>query len=289
MEEKLLHELSRRRKLLIAAYTVTVAAYLVSILSLLISTTLSLWIVNFTTLFYVLVVRKMDRRYDAAFSKANLSIGTGRKVDTLETMDRSSITCEYLQQRHLIPVRQKGKSVVPGLGVSGNKDQIAFYASELITCYDVLPANGKNKISVLNGVWIETHLPRDVGYHIVLCKKGLLEESVQRDFYIQQGLYEQKIPNSPQNEAYILFADRTSETIKGKFLINCKAICQQAEKQKLLPVIQLNGNSVSVFYNHRNLVWNTPLTSKITRNILEYDRFPELQTILEFSKSVLKM
>ena len=74
-EQTTLQALTRRRIALIAAYAVTVAAYAAAILLILVDLRYAVAVVNVATLFYLLVVRRMDKRYELAFANASEPLG----------------------------------------------------------------------------------------------------------------------------------------------------------------------------------------------------------------------
>ena len=76
-EQTTLQALTRRRIALIAAYAVTVAAYAAAILLILVDLRYAVAVVNVATLFYLLVVRRMDKRYELAFANASMRYGCG--------------------------------------------------------------------------------------------------------------------------------------------------------------------------------------------------------------------
>ena len=70
----MLTRLTLHRRVVLGGCALTVAAYLAAAAFLLSDLTIAVWIVNITTLFYILVVRTLDKRYDRAFARTSLTM-----------------------------------------------------------------------------------------------------------------------------------------------------------------------------------------------------------------------
>ena len=158
-EQTTLQALTRRRIALIAAYAVTVAAYAAAILLILVDLRYAVAVVNVATLFYLLVVRRMDKRYELAFANASMRYGCGHCLQdvAVKTKARDALSHAQAEQMSLLPTREAG-GVATSMEMTGRLDGRSVKVCEAAFCYD-LPASSRQKIGLKNGVWMELELP----------------------------------------------------------------------------------------------------------------------------------
>ena len=173
-EQTTLQALTRRRIALIAAYAVTVAAYAAAILLILVDLRYAVAVVNVATLFYLLVVRRMDKRYELAFANASMRYGCGHCLQdvAVKTKARDALSHAQVEQMSLLPTRKAG-GVATSMEMTGRLDGRSVKACEAAFCYD-LPAGSRQKIGLKNGVWMELELPGTAA-HTVLASQFLNE------------------------------------------------------------------------------------------------------------------
>lgn len=187
-EQTTLQALTRRRIALIAAYAVTVAAYAAAILLILVDLRYAVAVVNVATLFYLLVVRRMDKRYELAFANASMRYGCGHCLQdvAVKTKARDALSHAQVEQMSLLPTREAG-GVATSMEMTGRLDGRSVKVCEAAFCYD-LPAGSRQKIGLKNGVWMELELPGTAA-HTVLVPETALDEAVCAGYYEGKGLH----------------------------------------------------------------------------------------------------
>ena len=147
-EQTTLQALTRRRIALIAAYAVTVAAYAAAILLILVDLRYAVAVVNVATLFYLLVVRRMDKRYELAFANASMRYGCGHCLQdvAVKTKARDALSHAQVEQMSLLPTREAG-GVATSMEMTGRLDGRSVKVCEAAFCYD-LPASSRQKIGL---------------------------------------------------------------------------------------------------------------------------------------------
>ena len=283
MKEAVLHKLAIQRGILLAAYAVTVAAYVAAIVWVLFDLTVSLWIVNFTTIFYFCVVRTLDLRYNRAFARISLEWGCGSQVSELQVLDKGNVTRAELAQYGLLPTKEDGSGVVCGLSMVGQSDGMGFRVSELTSYYN-LPAGAAHKIGLLNGVWLEAELPQDSGLHLALVAAGVIDPVRCPAFYLQQGLHQLPILEEPLQTGYLLFSDDCGDRASGRFQRQCRQLAAQANKSGSQLLISIHGRRICAFLSRRSLIRSIPILESVTEEILEWNPLPELLLLLELGK-----
>lgn len=288
MERTVLRSLSMRRMVLLAAYAVTVAAYLTAIVWVLFDLTISLWIVNFTTIFYFFVVRTLDCRYNRAFAKANLAWGCGNQMSEPQILDKGTVTRAELAQQGLLPTKEDGSGVVCGLTITGQSAGMCFRASELTSYYN-LPAGAPHKVGLLNGVWLEAELPQDSGLCLALVAKNVIDPTRCPAFYLQQGLHQLPILEESLQSEYLLFSDNDGARASGRFQRQCRQLAAQANKSGSQLLISIHGRHICAFLSRRSLVRSIPIQESVTEEILQWNPLPELSLLLELGKHWAKI
>lgn len=100
----------------------TVAAYAAAILLILVDLRYAVAVVNVATLFYLLVVRRMDKRYELAFANASMRYGCGHCLQdvAVKTKARDALSHAQVEQMSLLPTREAG-----GVATSDGDDRPA--------------------------------------------------------------------------------------------------------------------------------------------------------------------
>ena len=147
-EQTTLQALTRRRIALIAAYAVTVAAYAaaillilvdlryaVAILLILVDLRYAVAVVNVATLFYLLVVRRLDKRYELAFANASMRYGCGHCLQdvAVKTKARDALSHAQVEQMSLLPTREAG-GVASSMEMTGRLDGRSVKVCEAAFC-----------------------------------------------------------------------------------------------------------------------------------------------------------
>lgn len=288
METTVLRRLSMRRRVLLSAYAVTVAAYLAAIVWVLFDLTISLWIVNFTTIFYFCVVRTLDHRYNRAFAKANLAWGCGSQMSELQVLDKGNVTRAELARQGLLPTKEDGSGVVCGLAMTGQSAGMPFRVSELTSYYN-LPAGAAHKVGLLNGVWLEAELSQDSGLHLSLIAKDVIDPARCPSFYLHQGLHQVPILEAPLKSGYLLFSDDSGVRESGHFQRQCRQLAAQASKSGSQLLVSIHGRRICAFLSRRSLIRSIPIQESVTEEILQWDPLPELAMLLELGRHWTRM
>lgn len=272
--------LTARRRVLLAAYVLTVAAYAAAVACIiLVSLTAAVWIVNVTTVFYIAVVRTLDRRYNRAFARANLTMSCGRLLDDVQTADQGALTREDMRARGLFPIPEQGKGLVCGMSVTGRQGAARVQVCELTVYCDM--TGEKKKLSLLNGLWMELGLPADSGLRLTLVQHGVLETEIIAAFYAKQGLERLPILENDLREGFTLYGDEASARMAARFVRRCAPLVRQAEKGGGRLLLSLRGDMLCAFLTGRSLTFSTPIRGKLTPEIVGWDRLPELKLLLD--------
>ena len=276
MEKKLLQQLSVQRKVLIAFYAVTIAAYVVAIVSVLVDLTVSLWIVNFTTLFYLFGVRRLDRLYNRAFAKANLNLGSARNMMDVQVQNKGLITRQELEQQALFPTKSEGEGILCGLGMTACQGEQKIRVCEITLYYPLPKSAAKRKVSLLDGVWLEIALPKDTGLHLVLVGKQVIDDSLYPSFYEKQNLKKIPLPEKIMRQEYDLFGRESDTEQARQFARQCMPLTDCARKNGNGLLVQIHSDRVCAFLNRKSLTFSTSIREAVTAEVIQWDRLPEL-------------
>ena len=138
----MLTRLTLHRRVVLGGCALTVAAYLAAAAFLLSDLTIAVWIVNITTLFYILVVRTLDKRYDRAFARTSLTMSCAPRLSGFRVADRGALTREDIRSAGLFPIRRDGRELVCGVSIEGRAEDIQIRACELTAyCEMARPIN----------------------------------------------------------------------------------------------------------------------------------------------------
>lgn len=285
-EQAVISGLTAQRRLLLAASLLTVAAYGAAVACMiLVSLSAAVWIVNITTVFYLLVVRTLDRRYNRAFARANLTMSCGRLLQDIQTVDKGALTREDLRARGLFPVPEQGKGLVCGMSVSGRVGTAQAQVCELTVYCDM--SREQKKLSLLNGLWMELRLPADTGLQLALVQRKMFEPETIIPFYAKQGLAGLPLLESSLQEDFALYGNEASARAAARFVRRCLPLLRQAQKGGGRQLLALRGDLLCVFLTGRSLTFSTPIRGKLTPEIVGWDRLPELKLLLELGRELL--
>lgn len=269
-EQTTLQALTRRRIALIAAYAVTVAAYAAAILLILVDLRYAVAVVNVATLFYLLVVRRMDKRYELAFANASMRYGCGHCLQdvAVKTKARDALSHAQVEQMSLLPTREAG-GVATSMEMTGRLDGRSVKVCEAAFCYD-LPASSRQKIGLKNGVWMELELPGTAAHTV-------LDEAVCAGYYEGKGLH--SFATAPRGWA--VFTENDLDA--ARLLRKSESLRQKLETSQSSMILAVKGNRLAAYSFPRSLSFTTPLLGQLTQEILEWDRLPELGWLAELS------
>ena len=275
-EQTTLQALTRRRIVLIAAYAVTVAAYAAAILLILVDLRYAVAVVNVATLFYLLVVRRMDKRYELAFANASMRYGCGHCLQdvAVKTKARDALSHAQVEQMSLLPTREAG-GVASSMEMTGRLDGRSVKVCEAAFCYD-LPAGSRQKIGLKNGVWMELELPGTAA-HTVLVPETALDDAVCAEYYEGKGLH--SFAKAPRGWA--VFTENDLDA--ARLLRKSESLRQKLETSQSSMILAVKGSRLAAYSFPRSLSFTTPLLGQLTQEILEWDRLPELGWLAELS------
>ena len=275
-EQTTLQALTRRRIALIAAYAVTVAAYAAAILLILVDLHYAVAVVNVATLFYLLVVRRMDKRYELAFANASMRYGCGHCLQdvAVKTKARDALSHAQVEQMSLLPTREAG-GVATSMEMTGRLDGQSVKVCEATFCYD-LPTGSRQKIGLKNGVWMELELPGTTA-HTVLVPETALDEAVCAGYYKGKGLH--SFAKAPRGWA--VFTENDFDA--ARLLRKSESLRQKLETSQSSMILAVKGSRLAAYSFPRSLSFTTPLLGQLTQDILEWDRLPELGWLAELS------
>ncbi len=201
----MLNRLAVRRRVVLGAYAVTVAAYAAAVAMILVELGIAVWIVNLTTVFYILVVRALDKGYDRAFARANLTMSCGQRLNQLQIADKGGLTREDVRAGGLFPLRREGKELVCGMDVQGRAGDVRVRICELTAYCEI--SGEKKKLALLNGLWMEARLPGSTGLHLTLVQHGALDPDTAAAFYAGQGLTRLPLGEGALRDGFTLYGD----------------------------------------------------------------------------------
>lgn len=275
-EQTTLQALTRRRIALIAAYAVTVAAYAAAILLILVDLRYAVAVVNVATVFYLLVVRRMDKGYNLAFANASMQYGCGRCLQdvAVKTKARDALTHEQVARMGLLPTREAG-GVAASMEMTGKLEGRSVKVCEAMLCYD-LPAGSRQKVGLKNGVWMELELAGTAA-HTVLVPKEAMDEAVCAAYYQAQGLH----PFAKAPEGWAVFTE--NDLAAARLLRKSENLLHKLEKTQGSMILAVKENCLAAYTFPRSLSFTTPLMGQLTQEILEWDRLPELGWLAELA------
>lgn len=289
--EKQVRRLCGQKNILLAGYVLVILLYILCIVMLLIDMRISVILVNVATVFYFLVMRTMDRRYNREFVMANLSEAGKSFLDEIHVFRRGTVTCQELAQSGLIPVRERGGAAC-GISAEGFAEGKKARFCELTLCYDRAKDDAdadtrkkKHAVGILDGVWADCMLPCGTGHRMVLFSAGIFDQKVIQSFYESGGWKKQVIKKLPAAESFCMFTDAdVPESCVEAFLKAGKKLIREAGGQKLF--IGTDGTRICVLLPGKRLMFDTPIRGAITEDILAWNRMPELGGIFQFFHSI---
>ena len=278
----MMNRLAVRRRVVLGAYAVTVAAYAAAVAMILVELGIAVWIVNLTTVFYILVVRALDKGYDRAFARANLTMSCGQRLNQLQIADKGGLTREDVRAGGLFPLRREGKELVWGMDVQGRGGDVRVRICELTAYCEIF--GEKEKLALLNGLWMEARLPGSTGLHLTLVQHGALDPDTAAAFYAGQGLTRLPLGEGALRDGFTLYGDEAGAKAAARFARRCVPLAQQAGRAGHKLVLSLHGDAVHVFLSGRSLTFRTPIRGRLTPEIVGWDRLPELSLLLTLAK-----
>lgn len=282
MEQTALNKLAALRRVVLGLYAATVAAYAAAVALILVDLGAAVWVVNITTVLYLLVVRTLDKRYDRAFARSSLAASCQRRLSPFQVEDKGGLTREDIQVGGLFPVRAEGKSLVCGMGVQGQAGELGVRICEL-TAYCEM-AGEKRKLGLLSGLWMEARLAGDAGMRLALVQHGALDPDTAAPFYAGQGLSRLPLLEEALRDNFTLYGDEAGAKGAARFARRCVPLARQAAKAGCKLMLSLHGDSIHVFLTGRSLVFRTPIRGRLTPEIAGWDRLPELSLLLDLAK-----
>lgn len=282
----MLTRLTLHRRVVLGGCALTVAAYLAAAAFLLSDLTIAVWIVNITTLFYILVVRTLDKRYDRAFARASLTMSCAPRLSGFRVADRGALTREDIRSAGLFPIRRDGRELVCGVSIEGRAEDIQIRACEL-TAYCEM-AGEKRKLGLLTGLWMEARLPGDIGARLTLAQHGALDPDTAASFYAAQDLERLPLLEDALRDHFTLYADGAGAKMAARFAHRCVPLARQAAKAGCKLLLCLRGDAIHVFLLGRSLTFRTPIRGRLTPEIVGWDRFPELSLLLDLAKETVR-
>ena len=269
----MLTRLTLHRRVVLGGCALTVAAYLAAAAFLLSDLTIAVWIVNITTLFYILVVRTLDKRYDRAFARTSLTMSCAPRLSGFRVADRGALTREDIRSAGLFPIRRDGRELVCGVSIEGRAEDIQIRACEL-TAYCEM-AGEKRKLGLLTGLWMEARLPGDIGARLTLAQHGALDPDTAASFYAAQDLERLPLLEDALRDHFTLYADGAGAKMAARFAHRCVPLARQAAKAGCKLLLCLRGDAIHVFLLGRSLTFRTPIRGRTRRQLWGWTGFAQ--------------
>lgn len=283
MQEKEIKWLAGEQRLLKAGYGCVIAMYIFSILMLLKDIRISVILVNVTTVFYFVVMRGLDKKYNRDFAGISMKILCEKQMDEVTVSRKGTITSSYLSEKGLFPIRTEGGGAACGLAVVGKRGGLKTELCDMTVCYNRDDSTNKRKVGIMTGVWMELEKKEETDKRLVLVHKDAFEAHISPSFYERQGLSRILHPNCRLGNEYYLFADAgIKESEAEAFVRKCRKLMDRTEKEECRLMIQDTGKSICIFLENKNLIIDTPIRGKLTESMVLWDRIPELSMALQF-------
>lgn len=283
MQEKQIKKLAGEQKILKAGYGCVIVMYIFSILMLLKDIRISVILVNVTTVFYFVVMKGLDKKYNRDFAGTSMKILCEKQMDEVTVSRKGTITSSYLSEKGLFPVRTEGGGTACGLSVTGKRKGRKTELCDLTVCYNRASSTNKQKVGLMTGVWMELEKKEKADKRLVLIQKEAFEAHFSPSFYEQQGLRRILCSNCRLEKDYYLFADAgTKEAEAEAFVRKCRKLMDRTQKEECRLMIQDTGNSICIFLENKNLIFDTPIRGKLTEPMVLWDRIPELGMAFQF-------
>lgn len=277
-ERETLQRLTQQRLVLLAMYGASVIAFGAAILLLLVDLRYAVAVVDAATLFYLLVVRRADHKYNLAFAQASLRFGCAKSLQEVEvrSKDRQALRYPQVAEEGLIPARPSG-GVVSSMSLRAKVNQESLLVCEAAICYNL--DGTKHKIALHNGVWIRQDLGRTTPSRVVMIPTAVMDGGICPAFYLEQGLH--SLEAAPKGWA--VFTD--DDLAAARLVRKSEAIRRKAEQSSAHLMLSVQKDHICGFLTPRSLSFRTPLLGKLTPEILEWDLLPELSWMMELARA----
>lgn len=278
-QDKVLKKLSVQRRVLRVGYIVSVVMFVACIAALLRSMTLALILLNTAVIFYVFVMRTLDRHYNMTFIKANLCLATAKCKESACVTRKGETCIKELADTRLLPVEEQNAGARSTLCLTSQGSGVTETIRE-ISCYYKLEQHDRHKVGLLNGVWINIRDERFKGSGLALIQKGMLEESICPEWYLENGFHEIAIEH-PQlaREFYLFGTSALDDVVSESFLLYSKDLIRKAQEHESTLAVGTYDGGAAVFLRGRSLMVTTPISEPVSEKVLTFDRVPEARLL----------
>lgn len=282
LQEKQIKRLAGEQRMLKIGYGGVIFLYILSILMLLKDIRITIILVNITTIFYFVVMRGFDKKYNRDFAKISMEHICQKHLEEVRVTRKGTITSHYLSEAGLFPIRTEGGGVACGMAVSGKKEGLKAEICEMTVCYNRPGSPNKRKVGIMTGVWIELEQKKKTGKRMVLIHKEAMDSELCPSFYEKQGLCGKPIRGSKFGNEFFLFAEPgTADSDADAFIRKSRKLMEKSLKEDCRLMLQDTGHSICVFLNHKTLISDTPIRGTLTEKMVMWDRIPELNMALQ--------
>lgn len=275
MADAMKKRLETARVILLALYALTILAYVGAAVSVFFNTTVSLWLVNVTTVLYILVVRAVEKKYNRDYAKANIRLGMENSLQLLTFATKGTLKKEDVMASHLLPARQETGGFVVGKELRGEHGNREVVISEVTTYYPKNVSQGR-KVGFLTGLWIELAVPQAVsGFAYV--DGGILETGYDPKFYdAWEGRITAGIPQDAVCCCTPVLPDGGRALAK-----QLNRLTEQLRKRTGAVAIGIRNGKLTVFLPKRSFDMDVPIREPIRRELLTVNPIPELDCLFK--------
>lgn len=274
MADTIKKKLEAERIFLLTLYALTILGYIGAAFSVFFNTTVSLWLVNVTTVLYILVVRTVEKKYNKDYARANIQLGMENQLGALAYVSKGILKKENIMSAQLLPVRKETGGFVVGKEVRGENGNREVVISEITTYYPKTVSQGR-KVGFLTGLWIEIAIPQATcGFAYV--EPDVLETGYDTDFY---GSWEERINAGIPRDAVCcctpLLPDGGLALAK-----QLTRLAEQLRKRTGAVAIGMKDGKLTAFLPRRSFDLDVPIREPVCMELLTVNPFPEVGCLL---------
>ena len=248
----------------------------------------SLVLIGACAVFYIFVFRREQQRYADSITEANLSCTVAKTLGTEQILPKSggTITKETIEHAAMMPVKEIDGSPLLCWGMNGSLNNLPVSVCDATIAQDFsLQEKGKKRVHFNAGAWVHVELPEDTNQRWCLLDETSVPTPIRMDYFSHKmNMQTASVGNDIIGKKCVLYQPAEKERQLSSQLLH--------EIQKLIEytpgyvAISVKGNCVDFFLRGRFLSRAVSISQAPTKELIEFDPFPELKYLLKIAKAI---
>lgn len=238
--------------------------------------------------YHFLLLRRKQKDYSNEVTKANLlaTIAPSIGAKELHPDDGGAITTQTLLNSSLMPVKILKGSPLLCWGMDGAKDGFSLSMCDATIAQDFgLKEKGKKRIHFNAGIWVHIELPDAIDQHFCLLDEASVPTPIRMDYFSNKtDMQTASVGNKNIGSRCVLYRPKEKEKQLSAKLLH--EIQQLLEYTPGYLAISAKDTSVDFFLRGRFLSRPVSIAKAPTKQMIEFDPFPELAYIIKITKAM---